>query len=355
MNLILKKKYRIYRSVMATFEGWEAPPNGLNIGDVITLMSIENDKNVVVKTRDGEFWYIRYTSLANLEGEADVEVVEEKAVPFDWAAYNKLIKDKCNPLPIVAFEPVNDELREKGEQVQKYVEKEDEGLCSFVHDGNVELGFICYAPAMSEELENFGVSFGRLRKKGFDTPEVRRYVEWVANESHFARYFTKRTFDEITRECHWFACQEEESKAVLAAACMIRSAYEFNTIPTIFCELVDAGVEGSLAYIIATLTRCGNYDTGTHHTALYSAPVSALVGQAMRSLNTKASSIYEASGSSVRYGGDVCQVKEALIKLNIATKDAYGYFRVQKPIKKEERLKVAEVLAKLITEELNNA
>ena len=355
MNLILKKKYRIYRSVMATFEGWEAPPNGLNIGDVITLMSIENDKNVVVKTRDGEFWYIRYTSLANLEGEADVEVVEEKAVPFDWAAYNKLIKDKCNPLPIVAFEPVNDELREKGEQVQKYVEKEDEGLCSFVHDGNVELGFICYAPAMSEELENFGVSFGRLRKKGFDTPEVRRYVEWVANESHFARYFTKRTFDEITRECHWFACQEEESKAVLAAACMIRSAYEFNTIPTIFCELVDAGVEGSLAYIIATLTRCGNYDTGTHHTALYSAPVSALVGQAMRSLNTKASSIYEASGSSVRYGGEVCQVKDALIKLNIATKDAYGYFRVQKPIKKEERLKVAEVLAKLITEELNNA
>ena len=355
MNLILKKKYRIYRSVMATFEGWEAPPNGLNIGDVITLMSIENDKNVVVKTQDGEFWYIRYTSLANLEGEADVEVVKEKDVPFDWAAYNKLIKDKRNPLPIVAFEPVNDELREKGEQVQKYVEEKDEGLCSFVYNGTVELGYICYAPAMREELENFGVSFGRLRKEGFDTPEVRRYVEWVANESHFARYFTKSTFDEITSECHWFACQEGESKAVLAAACMIRSAYEFKAMPSIFCELVDAGVESSLAYIIATLTRGGNYDTGTGHTALYSAPVSALVGQAMRSLNTKASLVFEASGSSFHYGGDVCQVKDALIKLNIATKDDYGYFRVQQPIKKEERLKVAEVLAKLITEELNNA
>ena len=355
MNLILQKKYRIYRSVMATFEGWEAPPNGLNIGDVVTLMSIENDKNVVVKTQDGEFWYIRYTSLANLEGEADVEVVKEKDVPFDWAAYNKLIKDKRNPLPIVAFEPVNDELREKGEQVQKYVEKEDEGLCSFVYNGIVELGFICYAPAMREKLENFGVSFGRLRKEGFDTPEVRRYVEWVANESHFARYFTKSTFDEITSECHWFACQEGESKAVIAAACMIRSAYEYRTIPTIFCELVDAGVESSLAYIIATLTRAGNYGTGANHNALYSAPVSALVGQAMRSLNTKASSIYEASGNSYHYGGDVCQVKDALIKLNIATKDGYGYFRVQKPIKKEERLKTAEVLAKFITKELNNA
>lgn len=355
MNLILQKKYRIYRSVMATFEGWEAPPNGLNIGDVITLMSIENDKNVVVKTQDGEFWYIRYTSLSNIEGEADVEVVKEKDVPFDWAAYNKLIKDKRNPLPIVAFEPVNDELREKGEQVQKYVENEDEGLCSFVHNGKVELGYICYAPAMREKLENFGVSFGRLRKEGFDTPEVRRYVEWVANESHFARYFTKSTFDEITSECHWFACQEGESKAVLAAACMIRSAYEFKAMPSIFCELVDAGVEGSLAYIIATLTRGGNYDTGTNHTALYSAPVSALVGQAMRSLNTKASSVFEASGSSIHHGGDVCQVRGALIKLNIATKDAFGYFRVQQPIKKKERLKTAEVLAKLITEELNNA
>ena len=355
MNLILNKKYRIYRSVMATFEGWEAPPNGLNIGDVITLMSIENDKNVVVKTRDGEFWYVRYTSLANLEVEADVEVVKEKGVPFDWAAYNKLIKDKRNPLPIVAFKPVNDELREKGEQVQKYVEKEDEGLCSFVHNGKVELGWICYAPAMRDNLENFGVSFGRLRKKGFDTPEVRRYVEWVANESHFARYFTKSTFDEITSECHWFACQKEESKAVLAAACMVRSAYEFKAIPSIFCELVDAGVESSLAYIIATLTRGETYDTGTHHAALFSAPVSVLVGQAMRSLNTKVSSIYEASGNSIRYGGDVCQVKDALIKCNIATKDDYGYFRVQRPIKKEERLKVAEVLAKLITEELNNA
>ena len=355
MNLILQKKYRIYRSVMATFEGWEAPPNGLNIGDVVTLMSIENDKNVVVKTQDGEFWYIRYTSLANLEGEADVEVVNEKDVPFDWAVYNKLIKDKRNPLPIVAFEPVNDELREKEEQVQKYVEEEDEGLCSFVYNGIVELGYICYAPAMREELENFGVSFGRLRKEGFDTPEVRRYVEWVANESHFARYFTKSTFDEITSECHWFACQEEESKAVLTAAYMVRSAYEYKAMPSIFCELVDAGVESSLAYIIATLTRCGNYDTGAVHNALYSAPVSALVGQAMRSLNTKASSIYEASGNSVRYGGDVCQVKDALIKLNIATKDDYGYFRVHQPIKKEERLKVAEVLAKLITEELNNA
>ena len=355
MNLILNKKYRIYRSVMATFEGWEAPPNGLNIGDVITLMSIENDKNVVVKTRDGEFWYVRYTSLANLEGEADVEVVKEKGVPFDWAAYNKLIKDKRNPLPIVAFKPVNDELREKGEQVQKYVEKEDEGLCSFVYNGEVALGCICYAPAMRDNLENFGVSFGRLRKKGFDTPEVRRYVEWVANESHFARYFTKSTFDEITSECHWFACQKEESKAVLAAACMIRSAYEFKAMPSIFCELVDAGVESSLAYIIATLTRGGTYDTGTHHSALFSAPVSALVGQAMRSLNTKVSSIYEASGNSIRYGGDVCQVKDALIKCNIATKDGYGYFRVKRPIKKEERLKVAEVLAKLITEELNNA
>ena len=355
MNLILQKKYRIYRSVMATFEGWEAPPNGLNIGDVITLMSIENDKNVVVKTQDGEFWYIRYTSLANLEGEADVEVVKEKAVPFNWAAYNKLIKDKRNPLPIVAFEPVNDELREKGEQVQKYVEEEDEGLCSFVYNGIVELGFVCYAPAMREKLENFGVSFGRLRKEGFDTPEVRRYVEWVANESHFARYFTKSTFDEITSECHWFACQEGESKAVLAAACMIRSAYEFGEMPSIFCELVDAGVESSLAYIIATLTLGGTYASGNHHNALYSAPVSALVGQAMRSLDTKASSIYEASGNSVRYGGDVCQVKDALIKLNIATKDGFGYFRAQKPIKKEERLKVAEVLAKLITEELNNA
>ena len=196
------------------------------------------------------------------------------------------------------------------------------------------------------------MSFGRLRKGGFDTPEVRRYVEWVANESHFARYFTKSTFDEITSECHWFACQEGESKAVLAAACMIRSAYEFKAITSIFCELVDAGVESSLAYIIATLTRGGNYDTGTGHTALYSAPVSALVGQAMRSLNTKASAIYEASGSSIHYGVDVCQVKDALIKLNIATKDGYGYFRVQQPIKKEERLKVAEVLAKLITEEL---
>ena len=353
MNLILQKKYRIYRSVMATFEGWEAPPNGLNIGDVITLMSIENDKNVVVKTKDGEFWYIRYTSLANLE--ADVEVVKENPVPFDWAAYNKLIKDKRNPLPNVAFEHVNDELREKGEQVQKYVEERDEGLCSFVYNGIVKPGEICYAAAMSKNLENFGVSFARLRKKEFDTPEVRRYVEWVANESHFARYFTKSTFDEITSECHWFACQEGESKAVLAAACMIRSAYEFNTIPTIFCELVDAGVESSLAYIIATLTRGGTYDTGTHHTALYSAPVSALVGQAMRSLNTKASSVYEASGNSIHYGGDVCQVKDALIKLNIATKDDYGYFRVQKPIKKEERLEIAEVLAKLITEGLNNA
>ena len=78
MNLILKKKYRIYRSVMATFEGWEAPPNGLNIGDVVTLISVESYKNVVVKTQDGEFWYIRYTSLANLEGEADVEVVKER-------------------------------------------------------------------------------------------------------------------------------------------------------------------------------------------------------------------------------------------------------------------------------------
>ena len=355
MNLILKKKYRIYRSVMATFGGWEAPANGLNIGEVVTLISIENDKNVVVQTQDGEFWYIRYTSLANLEGEADVEVVKEKGVPFDWAAYNKLIKDKRNPLPIVAFKPVNDELREKGEQVQKYVENKDEGLCSFVHNGEEALGYICYAPAMREKLKNFGVSFGRLRKKGFDTPEVRRYVEWVANESHFARYFTKSTFDEITSECHWFACQEGESKAVIAAACMIRSAYEFKAIPSIFCELVDAGVESSLAYIIATLTRGGTYDTGTGHTALYSAPVSALVGQAMRSLNTKASSIFEASGSSIHYGGDVCQVKGALIKLNIATKDGYGYFRVQQPIKKEERLKVAEVLAKLITEELNNA
>ena len=355
MNLILKKKYRIYRSVMATFKDWEAPPNGLNIGDVVTLMSIENDKNVVVKTQDGEHWYIRYTSLANLEEEADVEVVKEKAVPFDWAAYNKLIKDKRNPLPIVAFEPVNDELRENGEQVQKYVEKKDEWLCSFVHNGIVELGDVCYAPAMNGELENFGVSFGRLRKKGFDTPEVRRYVEWVANESHFARYFTKSTFDEITSECHWFACQKGESKAVLAAACMVRSAYEFKTIPSIFCELVDAGVESSLSYIIATLTRGGNYDTGAHHNALYSAPVSVLVGQAMRSLNTKASIIFEASGNSIRYGGDVCQVKDALVKLNIATKDYYGYFRVQQPIKKEERLKVAEVLAKLITEELNNA
>ena len=355
MNLILQKKYRIYRSVMATFEGWEAPPKGLNIGDVITLMSIENDKNVVVKTQDGEFWYIRYTSIANLEEEADVEVVKEKAVPFDWAAYNKLIKDKRNPLPIVAFEPVNDELREKGEQVQKYVEEEDEGLCSFVYNGIVELGYICYAPAMREELKNFGVSFGRLRNEGFDTPEVRRYVEWVANESHFARYFTKRTFDEITSECHWFACQEGESKAVLAAACMIRSAYEFEAMPSIFCELVDAGVESSLAYIIATLTRGGTYATGSGHNALFSAPVSALVGQAMRSLNTKARSIYEASGNNIHYGGDVCQVKDALIKLNIATKDGYGYFRAQKPIKKEERLKVAEVLAKLITEELNNA
>lgn len=355
MNLILKKKYRIYRSVMATFEGWEAPPKGLNIGDVITLMSIENDKNVVVKTKDGEFWYIRYTSLANLEEEADVEVVKKKDVPFDWAAYNKLIKDKRNPLPIVAFEPVNEELREKGEQVQKYVENEDKGLCSFVYNDIVELGYFCYAPAMREELKNFGVSFGRLRKEGFDTPEVRRYVEWVANESHFARYFTKSTFDEITSECHWFACQEGESKAVLAAACMIRSAYEFKTMPSIFCELVDAGVEGSLAYIIATLTRKGNYDTGEAHNALYSAPVSVLVGQAMRSLNTKASSIYGASGNSIRYGGDVCQMKDALIKLNIATKDGYGYFRVQKPIKKEERLKTAEVLAKFITKELNNA
>ena len=355
MNLILQKKYRIYRSVMATFAGWEAPPNGLNIGDVITLMSIEKDKNVVVKTQDGEFWYIRYTSLANLEGEADVEVVKEKDVPFDWAAYNKLIKDKRNPLPIVAFEPVNYELREKGEQVQKYVENEDGGLCSFVYNGKKELGHVCYATATREELKNFGVSFGRLRKKGFDTPEVRRYVEWVANESHFARYFTKSTFDEITSECHWFACQEGESKAVLAAACMIRSAYEFKAIPSIFCELVDAGVESSLAYIIATLTRGGNYDTGTGHLALFSAPVSALVGQAMRSLKTKASSVYETGGNSIYYGGDVCQVKAALIKLNIATKDGYGYFRVQQPIKKEERLKVAEVLAKLITEELNNA
>lgn len=355
MNLILKKKYRIYRSVMATFKDWEAPPNGLNIGDVVTLMSIENDKNVVVKTQDGEFWYIRYTSLANLEDEADVEVVKEKDVPFDWAAYNKLIKDKRNPLPIVAFKPVNDELREKGEQVQKYVEKEDEGMCSFVYNDIVELGYICYAPAMRVKLKNFGVSFGRLRKAGFDTPEARRYVEWVANESHFAPYFTKRTFDEITSECHWFACQEEESKAVLAAACMIRSAYEFKTIPSIFCELVDAGVESSLAYIIATLTRGGNYDTGSHHNALYSAPVSVLVGQAMRSLNTKASSIYEVSGNSIRYGGDVCKVQDALIKLNIATKDAFGYFRVRKLLTKEDRLKIAEVLAKFITKELNNA
>ena len=355
MNLILQKKYRIYRSVMATFEGWEAPPNGLNIGDVITLMSIENDKNVVVKTRDGEFWYIRYTSLSNLEGEADVEVVKKKDVPFDWAAYNKLIKDKRIPLPIVAFEPVNDELREKGEQVQEYVEKEDEGLCSFVYNDIVKLGEVCYAPAMREELKNFGVSFGRLRKAGFDTPEVRRYVEWVANESHFARYFTKSTFDEITSECHWFACQEGESKAVLTAACMIRSAYEYAAIPSIFCELVDAGVESSLAYIIATLTRGGNYDLGTGHTALFSAPVNVLVGQAMHSLNTKASTLYGASGNSYRYGADVCQVKEALIKLNIATKDDYGYFRAHKLLTKEDRLKTAEVLAKLITKELNNA
>ena len=142
---------------------------------------------------------------------------------------------------------------------------------------------------------------------------------------------------------------------MLTAACMIRSAYEYNTIPTIFCELVDAGVESSLAYIIATLTRGETYNTGTGHTALYSAPVSVLVGQAMRSLNTEASSVYGASGSSIHYGGDVCQVKDALIKCNIATKDGFGYFRAQKPIKKEERLKVAEVLAKLITEELNNA
>ena len=355
MNLILQKKYRIYRSVMATFEGWEAPPNGLNIGDVITLMSIEKDKNVVVKTQDGEFWYIRYTSLATLEGEADVEVVKEKDVPFDWAAYNKLIKDKRNPLPIVVFEPVNDGLREKGEQVQKYVENKDEWLCSFVYNGIVELGYVCYAPAMREKLENFGVSFGRLRKEGFDTPEVRRYVEWVANESHFARYFTKSTFDEITSECHWFACQKGESKAMLAAACMVRSAYEFKTIPSIFCELVDAGVEGSLAYIIATLTRGGTYNIGTGHTALYSAPVSALVGQAMRSMNTKASTVFKSSGNSLHYSRDVCQVKDTLIKLNIATKDAFGYFRVQRPIKKEERLKTAEVLSKLITEELNNA
>lgn len=59
--------------------------------------------------------------------------------------------------------------------------------------------------------------------------------------------------------------------------------------------------------------------------------------------------------AGVSVNGDVCQVKDALIKCNIATKDGYGYFRVQKPIKKEERLKTAEVLAKLVTKELNNA
>ena len=92
MNLILQKKYRIYRSVMATFEGWEAPPNGLNIGDVITLMSIENDKNVVVKTRDGEFWYIRYTSWIFLI------LIGKSRANWRWRKFQKLPAGRVFPV-----------------------------------------------------------------------------------------------------------------------------------------------------------------------------------------------------------------------------------------------------------------
>lgn len=356
MNLIVGNKYRIYRSVMATFQGWDNPPEGLNVGDTVTLVSIEEDKNVVVRTKDNNCWYIKFTSLSHQEGEENKEVKEEApVVPFDWDAFKDHVAKLRHDVPIISGENnISDDLIQKAEAIQKYVEYKDFGLCSFVYNGVVKEAGICYAAAMDMLLDNFIVSFGRLKKEPFNTPETKKYVEWVINESHFARYFKVKTFEEVVNSAVIFRFPKEETKAAITAAVMLRQAYEFPEVVHIFNELVNAGVEPTIAYLVACVTRGNIYETGNGHMVLSNVPYTMLEKQLLRNLPRNVKSIFECSGNSLRYGNDFCIVKEALTNLNLFEIDEFGYQRMKGQIYHETRMSVCEILAKKFQEK-NNA
>lgn len=356
MNLVLNKKYEIYRSVAATFEGWEDVPATLRPGCIVTVVSIEADKNVVVMDKNKEFWFIRYTSLKNINNEEEVEEEKkEREPPFNWDKYKELVLNKRKDL-VVKLRDCN-LFNTKGLQKLvndgvKFVNEHDHGLCTFIWNGNLTTGYVCYAPAMRANLTMFGAAFNRLRNQvNLDNGAV-RYVEWVANESALAGAFIAKTFDEITTSITPMAFDDGESKYAIAACNALRWAYESHTFLPIWNELVNEGVDENIAMYLAVQTTVG-YNTGNGHTHIYSCPKEALLGWTVRDLPRDKTTIFETCGNSVSYGQDECLVKRVMIDLGFLVKDRYGYYRVVVVVNKEMRMKIAESLAKIVEKEIN--
>lgn len=367
MNLEVNKKYRIYRSVAATFIDWDEVPATLVVGKIVTVRSIEADKNVVVEDEENQYWYIRYTSLASLDNEEKekkqekVEQEKKKEV-FNWDAFKELVKEKQKP-HIVNKREVNipKDLENLVELVNKYENKDDaEGLNSYFYNGNVVLGGICYASAFRKPLDNFGADFKRLEKYASANEKRKKaaiaYVDWVVNRSPFAGFFSVHTYEMLMAGPAPMYFDKGEENGALSAAIVIRMAWEFDGLLDKWYSLVENGVEETIAFLSASLLYSGTYNKGNHHACFRTVTDDGLIRWITNNIKRCAASVYEVCGSSASYGKDQCLIEKILIDLGFMKKDEWGYVRMTRDVLNEKDIYlVAESLAEKAMKELNNA
>lgn len=356
MKLEIGKKYEIYRSVKATFKGWEQLPRSLEVGNIVTLSSIEDDKNVVVKDKNDDFWFIRFTSLKNIDNDVVEEEVPVPAEdPFNWNEYKDILVRNRRPVDPKGMDTNTfDNCKNKVDEGVHFINTDDHGLATFIFNDTLQKGYICYAPAMRIKLFNFGAAFNRLAKPAAIESGAKEFVEWAINESALARYFSAKTFEEITTTITPMVFEDGDHKSAIAACCMLRWAYESPNFLKTWKELYDYGVEPSIAMFVAVQTNNGTYTTGNGHSAIYCARDVSLVQWAMRDLPKFTNSVFEATGNTQAYGGDKCAIKDGLVKLELMDKDRYGYYRPKGEIGFNERVKLSELLAKSVKEAIGH-
>ena len=359
MQVEIGKKYRIYRSVRSTFPEWDELPETLAIDKIVTVVSVEDDKNVVVRDEKDMHWFIRYTSLANIEEEVVVVAkAAKKDEQYNWDDFKKKVAAYRNDLVVKSQNEnfvVDDDVKKRIDDAEMGDKRR--GLASFFYNNTSVIGGICYANAMGQELSNFGASFYRLKVrgeqleaklgKGNGVAAVKAYADWIVKDSAFAGFFSVDSYEELIKGVSHMLFDKGEEKGAISACIALRMAYEYEGFVEMWWNLVSRGVEENIAFFVAHTLWRGYYNRGDGHSVFSCLTMKGMVAYLKRDLDRTAKTIFEVSGNSKGYGNrDKCFVGECLKQIGFMERDQYGYEIFKGVVNEESTMKLSIALAK---------
>lgn len=160
-----------------------------------------------------------------------------------------------------------DKLRQqfKEEAADKDNHKENSG-CMFIYEDEKKNNTrfdVCHAFMQRQDrgcvtiLNSFqlGVSYSAKNNRDLTPEEERRFIQWLIIDSPYESVFSCKDVDKAMADQMIQARTDVPSNLLAAGLVACRRLWEYNVVVRVMLDLVDAGMNADLAYVIAHMSN----------------------------------------------------------------------------------------------------